>query len=44
MLDFVRDDWLSVSGDTNTGAGDAGEGKRGSPPPRALLLLPPLMF
>lgn len=44
LLDLVRDDWLSVSGDTITGAGEAGDGSSGSPPPSALLLLPPLMF
>lgn len=42
---FAGDEWwLSVSGDTMTALGDAGDGRRGSPPPRALLRLPPLMF
>lgn len=44
LLDLVREEWLSVSGDTITGAGEAGDGRRGSPPPSAVLLLPPLMF
>lgn len=44
LLDLVGDEWLRVSGVTITGAADAGDGRRGSPPPKALLRLPPLMF
>lgn len=44
-VDFEGDEWLSVSGDTMTACGDAGDGNRGSRPPKAALLrLPPLIF
>ena len=45
FVDFDGEEWwLNVSGDTITAEGDAGDGSRGSPPPSALLRLPPLMF
>lgn len=44
-VDLEGEEWLKVSGDTMTAWGEAGEGIRGSRPPKAaLLLLPPLMF
>lgn len=44
MILVGEERWLNVSGDTITAVGDAGDGNKGSPPPKALLRLPPLMF